>query len=56
MVQVYDVSQDGQPRPIASAPLEKASMEAWSYDMVDDLVYVASSRHGLYVYRIAAPD
>ena len=56
VVQAYDVSQDGQPVMIASAPMEKAPMEAWSYDIVDDLVYVATSRHGLYVYRIVPPD
>ena len=56
IVQAYDVSQDGQPALIASAPMDKASMESWSYDIEGDLVYVATSRHGIYVYRILPPD
>ena len=56
VVQAYDVSQDGQPALIASAPLEKASMESWSYDIEGNLVYVATSRHGIYIYRIIPPN
>ena len=56
MVQAYHVSQDGQTALIASAPREKASMEAFSYDIEGDLVYVATNRHGIYVYRIITPD
>jgi hypothetical protein len=51
--QVYDVTSiDQAPVMLASASPEKDIIfETWSFDFVDDLIYIGSSRHGIYVYQ-----
>ncbi len=52
--QVYDVTSiDQVPVMLASASPEKdICVETWSFDFVDDLIYIGSSRHGIYVYQL----
>ena len=53
-LQVYDVTSIEQaPVMLASASPEKDIVfETWSFDFVDDLIYIGSSRHGIYVYQL----
>lgn len=53
-LQVYDVTSIEQaPTMLASASPEKDIVfETWSFDFVDDLIYIGSSRHGIYVYQL----
>jgi hypothetical protein len=47
-VLTYDVSDIMKPTMSGYTPLIR---EAWDYDMVGDLIYVATSGHGLYIFR-----
>lgn len=53
-LQVYDVTSiDQAPTMLASASPEKDIVfETWSFDFVDDRIYIGSSRHGIYVYQL----
>ncbi len=47
--QVWDVSQPDSPELIGYA---MEALEAWNSDIEDDLLFIATKMHGVYVYRI----
>ncbi len=54
-LQVYDVTSIKQaPTMLASASPEKDIIfEIWSFDFVDNLIYIGSNRHGIYIYQLS---